>query len=307
MSQVRGVGISRTDRGADMARKCRSGLRRRWGIAGTALLVGTMPAAAGTLTLQLAGEAYLGQPEFSVMANDAVFGTGTLTQAVDTALGEALSNETLSSRVENFSFEFNDALLTEAVVFSVQLTTDAYGGEGSGKDQNLYLAGIAVDGTTVALDKLTLSRDGTETPIALRYGAAPLYKRTDRLSFTLNRVAMADPVVQAAPVTANCPAGAVSVTGFQINSSAVPGGATLPPVAVPSGCMIVVSGYSSQTGPVEWNQRLALMRAEAVRDVLLATGIAAELLRVAPGQTTDSFGADAASNQRVVISYEPYP
>lgn len=312
-------------------------------------LLGTVTANAATLELDMAGEAYEGPPGFAVFANDVEIGSGSVDNAIDTETEGRLTAANKSDHTQHFSFDFDDALLDEPVVFSIRLTTDSYGGPGTGLDQNLFVSGFAIDGEDVPLQQLTLVRADTEVPLTLKMGMAPMYKASDVLTYSApdNSGMMADaspaapskdapsaaePAVEtsaaedmpsatetAAPAkTASaeaeakpaaevtCPDEDISIAGFKINSAVLPAGAkaNLAVDEVPSACRILVTGYASATGPAAWNKELSKQRAKAVTDALTQAGVPSSRIRVIAGEETDKFGTSAASNQRVVVSFE---
>jgi outer membrane protein OmpA-like peptidoglycan-associated protein len=64
---------------------------------------------------------------------------------------------------------------------------------------------------------------------------------------------------------------------------------------------IALDGYASKEGPVDYNQALSLSRAQAVKDALVAEGVAADKINVLGHGATSDFGDILKSNRRVMV------
>lgn len=132
----------------------------------TTLGLAAGPALAETSKLQIiiGGEAYDGPPRFEVSFDGTVLGERAVETAIDT--GSAGRFETAADRnahVEAFDFDIPETLFKPGGEVRVRLVNEAFGGEGSGRDRNLYLAAIAVNGRAV-----TVSGLGTATEAGMR-------------------------------------------------------------------------------------------------------------------------------------------
>lgn len=114
------------------------------------------------LTLLIGGEAYDGPPRFEVMFNGTVIGEGAVESAIDTAtVGRFADAADKSPYVQSFYFEIPDAVFSPEGEVRVRLVNEAYGGDGSNRDRNLYLAAVTVNGQAVTLSGLaTLTQEG---------------------------------------------------------------------------------------------------------------------------------------------------
>lgn len=120
------------------------------------VLTGAAQAADNVLTLVMGGEAYDGPPKFEVFFNGTVIGKAAVDTAIDTD-NDGRFADTLdkASHVQSFQFPIPDDVFTPSAEVRVRLTNEAFGGEGSNRDRNLFLASVAVNGRAVTLSGLS--------------------------------------------------------------------------------------------------------------------------------------------------------
>ena len=122
------------------------------------ILGGAAQAADNRLTLVLGGEAYDGPPKFEVSFNGTVIGKAAVDTAIDTDNdGRFADTADKASHVQSFQFDIPDDVFSPGAEVRVRLTNEAFGGEGSNRDRNLFLASVAVNGRAVTLSGLTTS------------------------------------------------------------------------------------------------------------------------------------------------------
>lgn len=120
------------------------------------LLPGWALAAGSSVQLVIGGEAYDGPPKFEVSFDGKVIGEGTVEAAIDTAsIGRFADATDKADYVEAFSFAIPAEIFTPKGEVRVRFLNEAYGGDGSNRDRNLYLASVAVNGRAVTLSGLT--------------------------------------------------------------------------------------------------------------------------------------------------------
>jgi len=123
--------------------------------AGLLMWSGAAVAADNQLTLVIGGEAYDGPPKFEVLFDGEVVGKGTVELAIDTANdGRFADLRDKSPYVQSFQFAIPADVFKPSAEVRVRLTNEAYGGEGSNRDRNLFLASVAVNGRAVTLSGL---------------------------------------------------------------------------------------------------------------------------------------------------------
>lgn len=111
-----------------------------------------------TLTLVMGGEAYDGPPKFEVSFNGTVIGKAAVDTAIDTDNdGRFADTSDKASHVQSFSFPIPADVFSAGGEVRVRLTNEAFGGEGSNRDRNLFLASVSVNGRSVTLSGLTTS------------------------------------------------------------------------------------------------------------------------------------------------------
>jgi outer membrane protein OmpA-like peptidoglycan-associated protein len=128
------------------------------------LSAGGALADASRLQIIIGGEAYDGPPRFEVSFDGKVLGERAVDLAIDTGTAgrfEAASDR--NAHVQAFDFDIPEAVFNPEGEVRVRLVNEAFGGEGSDRDRNLYLAAVAVNGRAV-----TISGLGTATEAGMR-------------------------------------------------------------------------------------------------------------------------------------------
>lgn len=119
-------------------------------------LPGVALAASSKLQLIVGGEAYDGPPRFEVMFDGKVLGAAAVNAAIDTgSAGRFADAVDKSAYVESFSFDIPEDVFKPGAEVRVRLINEAYGGDGSNRDRNLYLAAVAVNGRAVTVSGLS--------------------------------------------------------------------------------------------------------------------------------------------------------
>jgi outer membrane protein OmpA-like peptidoglycan-associated protein len=134
-------------------------MHRIFGAAAVAAAALTLPSAAlaqsSTLHLIIGGEAYDGPPKFEVTFDGEVLGEGTVHTAIDTAnAGRFADAADKTSYVQSFDFTIPEYLFKPDGEVRVRLVNEAYGGDGSDRDRNLFLAAVAINGGAVTVSGL---------------------------------------------------------------------------------------------------------------------------------------------------------
>lgn len=129
------------------------------GLAGAAL------AGPSSLQLIIGGEAYDGPPRFEVSFDGKPLGEAAVEAAIDTgSVGRFADAADKAAYVQSFAFEIPEEMFKPGAEVRVRLTNEAFGGEGSNRDRNLYLAAVAVNGRAVTLSGL--STRGTSAAVS---------------------------------------------------------------------------------------------------------------------------------------------
>jgi outer membrane protein OmpA-like peptidoglycan-associated protein len=119
-------------------------------------LPGGAIAAESTLQLILGGEAYDGPPKFEVSFDGKVLGEAAVNAAIDTAtVGRFADAADKTPYVQSFDFNIPEEMFKPGGEVRVRLVNEAYGGDGSNRDRNLYLAAVAVNGRAVTVSGLS--------------------------------------------------------------------------------------------------------------------------------------------------------
>jgi outer membrane protein OmpA-like peptidoglycan-associated protein len=123
------------------------------------VLCGLLPAAAlaqpSRLHLIVGGEAYDGPPKFEVTFDGEVLGEGTVEAAIDTAkTGRFADAADKTAYVQSFEFEIPQAVFKPDGEVRLRLINEAFGGAGSERDRNLYVAAVAINGGAVTVSGL---------------------------------------------------------------------------------------------------------------------------------------------------------
>lgn len=127
-------------------------------------LPGAAFAAESNLQLIIGGEAYDGPPKFEVTFDGKVLGEGAVNAAIDTATaGRFADAADKTPYVQSFSFDIPEDLFKPGGEVRVRLVNEAYGGDGSNRDRNLYLAAVAVNGRAVTVSGLSTQGTSADT------------------------------------------------------------------------------------------------------------------------------------------------
>ncbi len=113
-------------------------------------------AAGSSVQLIIGGEAYDGPPKFEVTFDGKVLGEGAVNAAIDTSTAGRFADATdKTPYVQSFAFDIPEDLFKPGGEVRVRLVNEAYGGDGSNRDRNLYLAAVAVNGRAVTVSGLS--------------------------------------------------------------------------------------------------------------------------------------------------------
>lgn len=127
-------------------------------------LPGTAFAAESTLQLIIGGEAYDGPPKFEVSFDGKPLGEAAVNAAIDTATaGRFADAADKTPYVQNFAFDIPEDLFKPGGEVRVRLLNEAYGGDGSNRDRNLYLAAVSVNGRAVTVSGLSTQGTTADT------------------------------------------------------------------------------------------------------------------------------------------------
>ncbi|OEO32691.1 hypothetical protein VW23_010260 [Devosia insulae DS-56] len=121
-------------------------------------------AAGSSVQLIIGGEAYDGPPKFEVTFDGKVLGEGAVNAAIDTATaGRFADAADKTPYVQSFAFDIPEDLFKPGGEVRVRLVNEAYGGDGSNRDRNLYLAAVAVNGRAVTVSGLSTQGTTADT------------------------------------------------------------------------------------------------------------------------------------------------
>ena len=124
--------------------------------------------AADKLTLVIGGEAYDGPPKFEVWFDGERLGEGVVDAAIDTATTGRFATTTVKAPyIESFDFDIPDAVFNAGGEVRVRFLNEAYGGDGSNRDRNLYLASVAINGLEVPATEMTTQSQAGIEPSAI--------------------------------------------------------------------------------------------------------------------------------------------
>ena len=113
-------------------------------------------AADSTLVLVMGGEAYDGPPKFEVDFAGKVIGEGTVAAAIDTAeAGRFADQKDKTPYVQSFTFEIPEEAFKPDGPVTIKFLNEAYGGEGSNRDRNLFLASVTLNGRAITASGLS--------------------------------------------------------------------------------------------------------------------------------------------------------
>lgn len=103
----------------------------------------------------IGGEAYDGPPRFEVTFDGQVLGQGVVKAAIDTVKAGRFSDAAdKTPYVQSFEFDIPEFLFRPDGEVRVRLLNEAYGGAGSDRDRNLFLAAVTVNGGVVTVSGL---------------------------------------------------------------------------------------------------------------------------------------------------------
>jgi len=112
-------------------------------------------AASSRLQLIVGGEAYDGPPKFEVSFDGKPLGEGVVSDAIDTAsAGRFADAGDKTPYVQSFDFDIPETLFKPGGEVRVRLVNEAYGGDGSNHDRNLFLASVTLNGRAVTVSGL---------------------------------------------------------------------------------------------------------------------------------------------------------
>ena len=118
----------------------------------------------GSLQLIIGGEAYDGPPKFEVSFDGKVLGEGAVDAAIDTATaGRFADAADKTPYVQSFNFEIPEDMFKPGAEVRVRMLNEAYGGDGSNRDRNLYLAAVAVNGRAVTVSGFSTQGTSADT------------------------------------------------------------------------------------------------------------------------------------------------
>lgn len=117
---------------------------------------------ASKLQVIIGGEAYDGPPRFEITFDGTILGQAAVAAAIDTAKAGRFADATdKTPYVQSFEFQVPEDIFRQDGEVRVRLINEAYGGEGSDRDRNLYLAAVAINGGVVTVSGLvTATADG---------------------------------------------------------------------------------------------------------------------------------------------------
>lgn len=309
-------------------------------MAASLLLPGAALADASRLQVILGGEAYDGPPKFEVSFDGQVLGERAVEAAIDTvATGRFADAADKTPYVQSFEFEIPDEVFEPGGEVRIRLTNEAFGGAGSNRDRNLYVAAISVNGQAVTVSGLsTEGKDGRQPNellgefLVLYDGNAEAVSEAPGGGWPMPAasVAAAAPAAAKAPVavmrvkapvavasldpdpeTAGCSRDALyNVIGFNENSNELTPRleARLDQIIKDvegQKCNVQVTGYSSTQGAYATNALFAIERAQNVVAYLRKNGMQFEQVSATGAGETAQFGPSLSANRRVVITVMP--
>jgi outer membrane protein OmpA-like peptidoglycan-associated protein len=103
----------------------------------------------------IGGEAYDGPPRFEVTFDGQILGQGVVRAAIDTVkAGRFADAADKTPYVQSFEFDIPEFLFRSDGEVRVRLLNEAFGGAGSDRDRNLFLAAVTVNGGAVTVSGL---------------------------------------------------------------------------------------------------------------------------------------------------------
>ncbi|NGP18393.1 carbohydrate-binding domain-containing protein [Devosia aurantiaca] len=145
-----------------------------------ALLSGAPALADATIKLSLAGEAFDGPPKFELRLDGKVIGSGVLDKAIDTGeTGRLFANAKPRSYLQEFEFAVPESQFRKDGEISVILTNDKYLDEEVGRDRNLFVDAITVNGLEIVAADLKLLNGDKLQLLDYQAGLMPIYESTN--------------------------------------------------------------------------------------------------------------------------------
>jgi outer membrane protein OmpA-like peptidoglycan-associated protein len=125
------------------------------GLACTLGLPGGALAKDSRLQIIIGGEAYDGPPRFQVTFEGTILGQAAVEAAIDTAkVGRFADAADKTPYVQSFEFAVPEDIFRQDGEVRVRLINEAWGGPGSDRDRNLFLAAVVVNGGAVTVSGL---------------------------------------------------------------------------------------------------------------------------------------------------------
>ena len=296
-----------------------------------------------TLIVVIGGEAYDGPPKFEAQFDGQTLGQATVAAAIDTAKdGRFADAEDKAPYVQKFTFTVPERIFRPEGDVRIRFLNEAYGGPGSGRDRNLYIGSITLNGKGIDTSGLSTEAgfdtepnemlgaflvipDGSRDAVASApsggwpraIGDVAAAMPADRVAKAKPAAATSDPV-KVASLDDNGPAPNLNcdldeiynVVGFNENSNELTPGLIerLDQVAADIGdrqCNVQVTGYSSKQGAIASNALFAVERAQNALKYLRDKGIKFEKASATGVGATTKFGPSARANRRVVVVVAP--
>lgn len=145
-------------------------------------LSGATADSAGTrVTVQIAGEAYEGQPEFEISFGRQVIGRGELTGGIDTVSeGRLFFSPDPDDYLETFEFMVSDKDFQRNAPITIRLVNDRFKEEAWGRDRNIFIRSITVNGKKIYSRNLRLHTDAQPAEVDYQAGYLPVYRQNQR-------------------------------------------------------------------------------------------------------------------------------
>jgi len=296
-----------------------------------------------TLILVIGGEAYDGPPKFEAQFDGQPLGQGTIAAAIDTAkAGRFADADDKAPYVQRFTFTVPEKIFRPEGDVRIKFLNEAYGGPESGRDRNLYIGSVTLNGKAVGASGLSTEAgfdtepnemlgaflvipDGSRDAVAAApsggwpraLGDVAAATPADRVAKAKAVPADGDPIEVASldgsgsASNLNCDLDEIyNVVGFNENSNELTPTLIerLDQVAMDIGdrqCNVQVTGYSSKQGAIASNALFAVERAQNALHYLQEHGVKFVRASATGVGATDQFGPDFRSNRRVVISVTP--
>jgi outer membrane protein OmpA-like peptidoglycan-associated protein len=292
-------------------------------------------AADSTLVIVMGGEAYDGPPRFGIDFNGRSLGEAAVAAAIDTAVdGRFADAGDKTPYIQSFTFLIPEPDFTIEGPVTIRFLNEAYGGPGSGRDRNLFLASVTLNGRAITASGLTTQEgrrtvdnemlgeflvipDGSRNAVsAAPEGGWPVPPGPPEPRLIEASVvepietAHLDPDPEASSNTLCNLDEKYNVIGFNTNSNDLTPKLIerLDQVAADIGdreCNVTVTGYSSKEGAIASNALFAVERAQNSLAYLREKGVRFNKASATGVGATDEFGPDFASNRRVVITVTP--